>query len=178
VLSTLSITVQSGTGSRFTIRRALPVDAGQIGEAHVDSIHSLGAKAYGPDVVSVWGAPKDIERYRQSMESAEVFFVAVAVGQADDRVLGFSSYRMEEGKHRTAVYVRGEAARMGVGTALFQAAEATAREHGASEIHVDSSVGAVGFYKSLGFEELGAGQHCLSSGLLMDCVFMRKTLER
>ena len=132
------------------------MDAEQIGEAHVDSIHLLGAKAYGPDVVSVWGAPKDIERYRRSMESAEVFFVAVAASPNGDRVLGFSSYRMEEGKHRTAVYVRGEAARMGVGTALFRAAEATARECGASEIHVDSSVGAVEFYKSLGFEELAS----------------------
>jgi GNAT superfamily N-acetyltransferase len=159
---------------RFTIRRASPADADQIAAAHVDSIHSLGAKAYGPDVVSVWGAPKDVEHYRRTMESDQVFFVAT--DSAGDRVLGFSSYRMEDGKHRTAVYVRGEAARMGVGSALFRAAEATALEHGASEIHVDSSVGAVEFYKSLGFEELAAGQHCLSSGLLMDCVFMRKYL--
>jgi putative acetyltransferase len=161
-------------GPRFTIRRASPADAEQIGDAHLDSIRSLGAKAYGPDVVAVWGAPKDVERYRGSMESAEVFFVAVAAGPAGERVLGFSSYRMEEGKHRTAIYVRGEAARMGIGTALFVAAERVALEHGASEIHVDSSLGAVPFYKSLGFEELGAGQHCLSSGMLMDCVFMRK----
>jgi putative acetyltransferase len=161
-------------GPHFTIRRASQADAEQIGEAHVDSIRSLGAQAYRPDVVAVWGAPKDIERYRRSMESAEVFFVAVTPGPAGERVLGFSSYRMEEGKHRTAIYVRGEAARMGIGSALFRAAEAIALEHGAGEIHVDSSLGAVPFYKSLGFEELGAGQHRMSSGLLMDCVSMRK----
>jgi putative acetyltransferase len=166
--------MRSGTSPRFIIRRASPADAEQIGAAHVDSIHSLGAKAYGPDVVAVWGAPKDVERYRRSMESAEVFFVAVADGPAGEPVLGFSSYRMEEGKHRTAIYVRGEAARMGVGTALFRVAEAAALEHGASEIHVDSALGAVPFYKSLGFEELGAGQHRMSSGMLMDCVFMKK----
>ena len=155
---------------------ASPADAAQIADAHLDSIHSLGAKAYAPDVVAVWGAPRDIERYKSAMESDQVFYVAVATGPTADRVLGFSSHRVEDGRHRTAIYVRGDAARMGVGTALFQAAETTAHEQGASEIHVDASLAAVEFYKSLGFEPLGIGQHRLSSGMLMDCVFMRKTL--
>ena len=108
------------------------------------------------------------------MEGGELFFVAVS--SDDKRVLGFSSYRVVDGKHRTAIYVRGDAARRGVGTALFQAAENAAREHGAQEIHVDASLTAVGFYKVHGFEELAAGQHQLKSGPLMDCVFMRKKL--
>jgi GNAT superfamily N-acetyltransferase len=110
------------------------------------------------------------------MESGELFFLAVRSDGACERVLGFSSYRVEKGKHRTAIYVRGEAARMGVGTALFEVAETAAREHGANEIHVDASLAAVGFYNARGFEELAAGHHRLESGALMDCVFMRKKL--
>ncbi|MBV9223335.1 MAG: GNAT family N-acetyltransferase [Acidobacteriaceae bacterium] len=161
----------------FTIRSAALADADQIAAAHVDSIHSLGAKAYGPDIITAWGAPRDGERYRRAMESGELFFVATESDSTDERVLGFSSYRVEDGKHRTAIYVRGEAARTGVGSALFKAAETAAREHGAKEIHVDASLAAVGFYKRQGFEELVAGQHQLKGGTLMDCVFMRKSFR-
>lgn len=161
---------------RFKIRAAALEDADQIAAAHVDSICSLGAKVYGPNVISVWGAPRDSERYRRAMEGGEHFFVAVNSRGTPERVLGFSSYRVEYGKHRTAIYVRGDAARIGVGTALFGAAEAAAREHGAEEIHVTASLAAVKFYKDHGFEQLATGQHRLRTGDLMDCVFMRKQL--
>jgi ribosomal protein S18 acetylase RimI-like enzyme len=109
------------------------------------------------------------------MEAGELFFVAVS-GPDTARVLGFSSYRVVDGKHRTAIYVRGEAARQGIGTALFQVAERAARERGAPEIHVDSSLAAVDFYKDRGFEEVAVGRHQLQGGPVMDCVFMKKVL--
>lgn len=107
------------------------------------------------------------------MEGGELLFVAVS-DDTPSRVLGFSGYRVEDGRHRTAIYVRGDAARIGVGTALFAAAETAARAHGATEIHVDASLAAVEFYQAQGFEQLAVGQHRLRSGALMDCVFMRK----
>jgi putative acetyltransferase len=92
-------------------------------------------------------------------------------------VLGFSSHRAEDNQHRTAVYVAGHAARQGVGSALYREAEAAARQNGASEIHVAASLAAVDFYRSNGFLELNRGQHRLSSGVTMGCVFMRKLLR-
>jgi ribosomal protein S18 acetylase RimI-like enzyme len=47
---------------------------------------------------------------------------------------------------------------------------------GATSIHLDASLVAVEFYKALGFEEVGRGEHLLSSGCAMSCVFMRKDL--
>ena len=82
------------------------------------------------------------------MQNGELFFVAVQREEHGERVLGFSSYRVGEGKHRTAVYVRGDAAHMGVGNALFNQAETAALHHGAAEIHVDASLAAVNFYKA------------------------------
>ena len=166
------------TASPFTVRPATPSDADQIAEAHVDSIHSLGAKFYDAKIVSVWGAPRNGERYTRAMQNGELFFVAVRGEENGERVLGFSSYRVEEGKHRTAVYVRGDAAHRGVGKALFNKAETAAREHGAEEIHVDASLAAVNFYKARGFEELAPGQHRMRTGALMDCVFMKKRLSQ
>jgi len=95
--------------SLLAVRPATIADADQIADVHVDSIHGLGAKAYDRDVVEVWGAPRDGQRYRTAIEQGELFFIAVEGRQ----VLGFSSYRLEDGKHRTAIYVRGSAARRG-----------------------------------------------------------------
>jgi hypothetical protein len=46
----------------------------------------------------------------------------------------------------------------------------------AREIHVDSSLVAVGFYLALGFDEVARGAHPLRVGGELPCVFMRKVL--
>ncbi len=162
---------------QFAVRPAVKSDSDGIAEAHMASIRSLGAKAYDPEIINDWGAPRTGETYIRAMEKGELFFVAVEREPGkDERILGFSSYRFEDGKHRTAVYVRGDVSRSGVGTALFTAAESAARQHGAEEIDVDASLAAVAFYHANDFKELGAGEHKLKSGKRMACVFMRKHL--
>jgi len=156
----------------FEIRRAQPADADAIAAAHLDSIRLLGPRAYDPETVIGWGAHLKPALYASAMARGEAFFVAVAQGD----VLGFSSHRVDGGVHGITVYVRGDAARRGVGSALSRAAEAAAIAAGAATLEIDASLTAVEFYKTLGFEETGRGTHTLSSGRSMACVFMRKTL--
>lgn len=110
------------------------------------------------------------------MARGEVFFIAVGEPGGKPEVLGFSSHRIDEDAHGTAVYVTGKAARLGLGSALFRAAEASAIAAGATSLDIDASLAAVEFYKANGFEEVGRGEHPLSSGRTMACVFMRKKL--
>ena len=160
----------------FEIRRARPADVDEIAAAHVDSIRSIGPRYYEADIVSDWVARLEGSVYVDGMARGEVFFIAV--GQLDDNpeVLGFSAHRVDENEHRTAVYVRGKAARLGIGSALYRAAEAAAIAADARSINVDASLAAVEFYKANGFEEVGRGEHHLRSGRPMACVFMRKNL--
>lgn len=161
----------------FTVRLAASVDCEGIALVHVASIWSLGATAYEPEILSDWGARRTGEGYARSMANGVRFFVAVELRQdKDERIVGFSSYTFDSGKHRTAVYVLGDVARRGIGTALFAAAEKAARQCGVDEIQIDASLGAIAFYKSNGFEELGVGEHELMGGRRMACVFMRKRL--
>jgi putative acetyltransferase len=163
--------------AQFIIRPARPEDANLLADVHVDSIRTLGALAYSAEIVAEWGAPRTGERYLKGMESGQFWFLAAqTISDGSEQALRFSVYSAKAGQHRIAVYVRGEAARKGIGTALFLAAEAAAKERGASEIHIDASLGAVPFYETLGFEELGPGQHQLSTGGWMPAVFMRKRL--
>jgi GNAT superfamily N-acetyltransferase len=110
------------------------------------------------------------------MAGGEAFFVAI--GQVDGKpaVLGFSSHRVDDAQDGVSVYVRGGAARRGIGTALLRLAEAHALESGATSIHIQASLAGVEFYKANGFEEIGRGDALLMSGRSMRCVFMRKPL--
>lgn len=164
----------------FETRRARPSDADAIAAAHQDSIHSLGALFYSPEVVEEWGAALTKDNrgdiYVRAMDRGEAFYIAVGRLNGELTVLGFASHRVEAGQHRTAVYVRGAASRCGIGSALFRLAEADAIATGGTSIHVAASLAATEFYQAHGFQEVDRGEHRLGSGRLMPCVFMRKDL--
>jgi putative acetyltransferase len=163
----------------FETRVASPSDADEITFAHLDSIRSIGPRYYPPNVVDDWAEGLTGEVYLKAMEGGEVFFLAI--GTIDDQrvVLGFASdYRLEGTAHGTSVYVRGIAARQGVGSALLRLAEAHAVAQGATSIDVEASLAGVDFYRANGFIELGRGETRLMSGRPIACVFMRKVLGR
>jgi putative acetyltransferase len=166
-----------GATRRFEIRRASPGDGDAMAAAHLDSIASIGPRYYAPEIVREWGARVTGELYATAMARGEVFFIAVGDLDGQPAVLGFSSHRTDPDGHGTAVYVRGRAARQGIGAALFAHAEASAIAAGAPAIDIEASLAAVEFYRAQGFEETGRGAHRLRSGGSMPCVFMRKALR-
>ena len=156
-------------------RRANPQDAQAIALAHADSIRSIGPAFYPPDVVEAWGAGLTPDVYVKAMESGEAFFIATGNLDGQAAVLGFSTHRVDDDQDGASVYVRGGAARRGIGTALLRLAEAHARAHGAKTIQIQASLAGVQFYKANGFREIGRGDALLISARSMPCVFMRKT---
>jgi putative acetyltransferase len=160
----------------YQIRRATASDATDIAAAHADSIRSIGPHFYGAETVNDWGSGLSSDVYVKAMECAEAFWIAVGGLGSKPEVLGFSSHRADEHQHGISVYVRGDAARQGIGSALFRVAEAAATRAGATTIDIAASLAAVAFYKAHGFEEVGRGEHRLQSGQSMPCVFMRKPL--
>jgi putative acetyltransferase len=161
----------------YIIRRGGPADGDAIAATHLDSIWSLGVSAYAPEIVADWGAPRTGDRYREAMARGVAFFVAVAIPPVGDGgVLGFSSYAVEGDMHRTAVYVRGSAARQGLGRVLFGAAEQAAREGGAEMLAIEAALGAVPFWLAMGFEPVGPRDHVTRGGHHMPCLLMHKRL--
>lgn len=159
----------------FEMRQAGPSDAEHIAVAHVHSIRTLGPLFYPPGVVDDWADGLTADVYRRAMAGGEIFFIAVT----EQTVLGFASdYRREGAEHGTSVYVRGDMARRGIGTALLKRAEAEAIARGATSVHVEASLAGVEFYKANGFVEVSRGETQLMSGRPIACVFMRKVLDR
>src|SRR5262245_42777307 len=160
-------------------RRALPSDAAGIAEAHLDSIRSIGPGYYPANVVDDWSEGLTVDVYLNAMEHGEVFFIAIGAIEGRRTVLGFSSdYCIKGTQHGTSVYVRGAAARHGIGVALMRLAEAHAIAAGAATVHVEASLAAVEFYRASGFEEIDRGETQLTSGRPIACVFMEKKLVR
>src|SRR5262245_16058094 len=109
------------------IRRADEQDAEGIAAAHVDSIHSIGPGYYDATIVRDWSARVAPGLYVKAMAQGEHFFIATDANDPAGLVLGFSSsYRIDGTEHGVGVYVRGAAARRGVGSALLRRAEADA----------------------------------------------------
>ena len=65
-----------------------------------------------------------------------------------------------------------------IGRALLAEVEKRALNAGAEFLVCDASLSAEAFYRANGYTEEGRGQHRLRSGELMECVFMRKDLNR
>ena len=167
----------NGRIGAFEIRRAEPSDVDEIALAHRDSIQSLGRAFYSPEVVEHWQEAIRGELYLEAMEAGEVFFIAVGEADGSLTVLGFASdYCIEGPKHGTSVYVRGQWARRGLGSALLVTAEAHAVSNGATSIEIEASLAGVAFYEANGFIEVGRGEAGLTTGRSMECVLMRKDL--
>lgn len=158
-------------------RRATSQDAEAIALAHLDSIRSIGPAFYPADVVKAWGSRLTPDNYIRAMEDGEAFFIATGDLDGGTTVLGFSTHRVDDDQDGVSVYVRGGAARRGIGTALLRLAEEHARTHGAKTIQIQASLAGVEFYTANGFQETGRGEARLTSGRSMPCVFMRKTLR-
>ena len=169
----------STTIEELAIRQADPSDVDAIADAHRDSIRSIGPAFYPPHDVDAWQHGLTGDVYLKAMRSGEVFFVATGNVDGTALVLGFASdYRIEGATHGTSVYVRGMAARRGIGTNLLRRAEAYAASRGARRIRIEASLAGVEFYKANGYTETHRGETRLMSGHPIACVFMCKETAR
>ena len=159
-------------------RIAQSSDAEAMADAQKDSIDSLGAEFYPPDAVEAWKAAVTPDLYLDAMRRGEVFVIAIADIGGRPLVLGFASdYPIEGAKHGTSCYVRGIAARRGIGTALLERSEAHAIANGAKSIEIEASLAGVDFYKANGYVEVSRGEIRLTTGYPIACVYMRKSLR-
>lgn len=156
-------------------REAAHADADAMAAAHRDSIQSLGASFYSPEAVAAWQEGVRGQLYLEAMDRDEVFFIATR----SNEVLGFASDSpIDSDKHGASAYVRGSAARRGIGSTLLCLAEARARLRGARSVEIEASLAGVDFYRRHGFREIGRGDSLLTTGAAIGCVLMRKDLSR
>lgn len=157
----------------IAIRPARLADALGMATVHHAAVHAALPGVYDRAVRDNWAPPVDLARaeqlYREAQDNGELAFVA----EMHDEIAGFVLVHPGRGE-LAACYVAPQAARRGIGRALYRAAEAAAA--GCSELRVRSSRNAEAFYRSVGFVIVSRGESRFTDGTTMPVVFMRKSL--
>ena len=77
-----------------------------------------------------------------------------------------------------AMFVRADWTRRGLGRRILEECEAAARREGFSELVLNATLPGVPLYTAFGFEPTGDLAVTMPDGVAIDCVSMRKTIER
>jgi putative acetyltransferase len=157
------------------IRPAVEVDAAAMAQAHYSAVHVRAASTYPTEVLDIWSpAPSEArnEVFRNAMQKGRELFLVAEEAAA---VIGFGSIVPDSNELRS-VYVKSDAGRRGVGSAILRALEALAASRGCPELQFDASLNAEPFYARNGYIAGARGAHRLSGGWEMACVRMRKRL--
>ncbi|MFP8891452.1 GNAT family N-acetyltransferase [Natrialbaceae archaeon A-CW2] len=153
-----------------TVRPAQPGDGEALVAVHVAAIRELGSSAYDDEQIEAWAARKDPTGYPVDEETAH-FVVATL----NDDVVGFGHLALEAAEIR-AVYVHPDHSRDGVGTRLLDHLEATALDAGLEDLSLLASKNAVGFYERRGWTPTEWVDHESTGGVILECLWMEKSL--
>ncbi len=161
---------------KFRIRASVDSDMEGIAKAHRDSLQTLCASYYLADLIGEWSQSATPDRYREAHSQGATIFVA----ESDyGDILGFSEvHRVKDNDFNSAVFVSGEAVRRGIGTALYRAAESSARAAGAERIELNASLAAIAFYRYQGFQQCEYRDLEAGAGRSFRVLHMRKGLVK
>lgn len=132
---------------RITIRPALDEDYADIVRLRQETIRHINARDYPEEVIENWAAKVSVHNLR---ETADKFKRWVALDKK--RVIGFCEHNSQCEVSR--IYIHKHYLRNGVGSRLLEVAEASLEGDGCSEVKVDSTITARGFYAKRGYKLL------------------------
>ncbi len=160
----------------ITVRYASPNDARAILTVHHEAVHQLASTSYGNEILDDWSKPVTTGRivaYQDQLRKGdEITLVAEVAGL----IAGFAAIAPSTHELR-AVYVRPQASRKGVGSALLSMLEEIAKDKGIPELTLDASLNAEPFYRQHGYLSQGQSHFVLQTGRKMPCVKMHKKLR-
>lgn len=154
-----------------SIRPSTQKDRGALWQIRTRAIRETCKSHYGKADLERWYTTKMPDEFGVATESRK-FLVA----EADGTVAGFCMLDLEK-QEIAAVFVRPDFLRRGIGSKLVCELESSARSLGLRKVTLSSTLNAVDFYRSMGFQALGVGTYRHSGGFDLDCVLMEKTLD-
>lgn len=122
-------------------------DAEALAELFHSSVHRIGSLDYSPAQISVWSPEKTgASEYVKRAEDGRTFLVAV---DRNDQPIGYGD--LESSGHIDHLYCHPDFIGTGVGKAIYQQLERTAKEQGISCIYVEASDAARRLFEGQGF---------------------------
>jgi ribosomal protein S18 acetylase RimI-like enzyme len=154
----------------FNLRPATSEDVEAVHRIHTEAIRADTSEHYAPEAVEVWVGAFNRDNFPKNIQ--RLSFLVAESGKA--RIDGFLAVDLETGEV-DSVYVAPWSQGRGLGALLLSKAEELAVEGGHSEIWLDSSLNAVGFYERHGWLEVERHSR-VRKGVEIPVVRMGKTL--
>lgn len=133
----------------FEIHLAAAKDCSDLFNLQRDSVRSICTSQYNTEQIDMWLDGRHPDMYLAAIERGELW-----VAMSSDTILGLVEV---QGNEVTKLFVSGTAAGSGVGKALMVKAIEHIRHSGENRIYLESTISAQGFYRKLGFAEIGTG---------------------
>jgi N-acetylglutamate synthase-like GNAT family acetyltransferase len=120
----------------------------------------------------MWASSPTPEGFRDVIGNTEFF-----VSERDGQIVGFG-FLDKRTERIEAIFVDPDVQRSGLGSAILQTLEDTARKAGLASLTLSSTLNAVAFYEHAGFKALKRTRYEHPNGFELDCVIMQKELRR
>ncbi len=157
----------------LVIRPLGPQDAETFLKVHYAAVHQSARDSYAPDVLEAWSGhdvKARLEKYHQTAGDE------IRIGAFDDATMAGLGVLAPQTSELRDCYVHPDYGRMGVGAKIVASLEQIARGMGLLTLHLDASVNAERFYKSLGYVSTERTAHRLADGTFMPTIRMMKHL--
>lgn len=127
------------------IRDVTPADVPALAFLYADAVRSAGPSFYSEEQVEVWATvAEEAERFRSF-----VLEPSSLVAEDETGPIGFTG--LDPDGHVTALYVRSDRMRRGVGSALLAAVMDLARQRGISQLYTEASAVSRPVFERAGF---------------------------
>jgi GNAT superfamily N-acetyltransferase len=153
----------------LSVRKATREDAQAAWDIRKAAILHQCTGYYPMDDLKVWTGGALSQPFVEAVEKH--FYVATD----NDQIVGTGMVNLETGKI-DAIFVHPSHMKRGVGRGVMQYLERLARDKGLKELHLESTLNAVPFYRACGFAGDKPGKYQSPTGLVLDCVLMVKVL--
>ncbi|MEW6760815.1 MAG: GNAT family N-acetyltransferase [Pseudomonadota bacterium] len=153
-----------------TQRRAIPADLPELGALRTHAIRAGCASHYPPEVIDTWCAVAPPEQM-----AALITAGGALVEEEDGQLLGYAILNLDTGELDAAFVDPAQQGR-GVARRLLAALDAMALRHGLRRLFLSSSLNAVPAYERAGYVALRRETYPHRSGIVLESVFMEKTL--
>lgn len=147
-------------------------DRDAIISIHKQSIYGLCSEHYTEEEMKAWTERLTPALFDEGMKDLNNIGLVAADGNT---VIGYGFFNVKDRELR-ALYVLPRRASQGVGKRIMARLEELSREKNINKLVLQSTINAVGFYRSLGYREIQTERHTVSENISVACVRMEKDL--
>ena len=154
------------------IRSALHTDLKKISNCHKASIRKLCKNYYSTEIIKKWTAILKPNIYESAINEK-----ILIVAESAESLHGFGILNAKRNE-LSAIYVHPDSKGKGIAKSILLKLETIALENNVNDLHLCSTMNALGFYKHHGYVEGGEAFHKLQDGTKLQCIMMHKKLKK